>query len=83
MKRKKYTSSQKRAYYFDRAYNPNKYGLLYYSPKHAYSVGFKDGAFNYSRSVTDICLEDIKKFHGNKSAYAYVMGFKKGLKNKY
>ena len=75
---KKFTVSQRRMYHSDRALHPDKYGVAFNSPKHTYSQGFYDGANGMPTDVTA-----IRKLHGNKSAYAYSIGRKMGMKNQY
>ena len=74
---KKYTSSQKRDYHTNRAYNPREFGISSNSRKHNYSEGFFDACNGFPKR----CLE--KGYTGIKYKYSYNLGYKNGLKNRY
>lgn len=78
MAKKKYSSLEKRLYYQDRAIKPYQNNIEPYSSKHVYALGYNDGSSSDESDYTN-----IKKQYGNKKAFFYLMGFKKGLKNKF
>ena len=71
---KRYTPEQKILYHASRDSSPGKHAITYGGPKHNYSFGFVDG----------VCGRDnhrgVNSEFGSKSANAYNVGHKRGVK---